>query len=379
MSKKRILTWHPNKARGNGRWRKYVDGVVRYFGTAKSPNDNRAYREAERKYLEFMQKRETALPVTIACSQATISDVREKLLQDLNCRYERGDVSASYVEKARCCLNDFIAYVGMRTRFASIGELILDEYRSHTLALPMSQKTGRRISPATAKDRLSMVHTVYRWAWKMRIIDTLPRNLDGFAKVTIPKTEAKVFSLEEIHALWNAADPRLRCWMALGLNCGYGQQDISDLRVDEVDWANGQIDRLRSKSGVQAKHRLWDITLDLMRGHRAPNTRNGDRIFITKKGNPLVWGHITDGRLRQSDSVRCWFWRLQRELGINGGRGFYSLRRTGATLIEQIDPAVTEMYLAHAERGMKQAYAQRDWERLGRAIVELELRLELPP
>ena len=38
-------------------------------------------------------------------------------------------------------------------------------------------------------------------------------------------------------------------------------------------------------------------------------------------------------------------------------------------MIERIDPAATEMYLAHVENGLKRAYAQRDWGRLERATV----------
>ncbi len=50
---------------------------------------------------------------------------------------------------------------------------------------------------------------------------------------------------------------------------------------------------------------------------------------------------------------------------------------TGATEIEKIKPVVTEMYLAHAERGMKSHYAERDWAALDEALVELEKRINL--
>ena len=52
------------------------------------------------------------------------------------------------------------------------------------------------------------------------------------------------------------------------------------------------------------------------------------------------------------------------------------LRKTGSTLIEQIDPLATELYLAHAEPGMKKHYAQRDWGRLEKALLEMEKRLK---
>ena len=65
-----------------------------------------------------------------------------------------------------------------------------------------------------------------------------------------------------------------------------------------------------------------------------------------------------------------------RKVGVNGGRGFSSLRDTGATMIKEIDPAVTEMYLAHSEPGMKKHYAHRDWARLERAIWEMGERVK---
>ncbi len=72
------------------------------------------------------------------------------------------------------------------------------------------------------------------------------------------------------------------------------------------------------------------------------------------------------------------FRRLMNKVDLDEGRSFYSLRKTGATLIEQIDPSATEMYLAHAERGMKRNYAERNREALGRALGSLEKKLQLP-
>jgi hypothetical protein len=55
----------------------------------------------------------------------------------------------------------------------------------------------------------------------------------------------------------------------------------------------------------------------------------------------------------------------------NDGRGCYRIRKTGAYLIERIDPQATEMYLSHSEKGMKRNYAHRDWERLDAALEEM--------
>ena len=65
------------------------------------------------------------------------------------------------------------------------------------------------------------------------------------------------------------------------------------------------------------------------------------------------------------------------KMGLDGGRSFYCLRKTGASEIEMIDPTVTEMYLAHSEKGMKRNYAERNWEVLGRAQRRLEGKVVL--
>jgi len=105
----------------------------------------------------------------------------------------------------------------------------------------------------------------------------------------------------------------------------------------------------------------------------------GELLFLTAKGNMLVSNQLVDGKLKRSDSISCLFRRLMKEVGLNEGRSFYSLRKTGATLIEQIDQSATEMYLAHSERGMKRNYAERNWGALGTALMKLEKRLGFPP
>jgi hypothetical protein len=67
---------------------------------------------------------------------------------------------------------------------------------------------------------------------------------------------------------------------------------------------------------------------------------------------------------------------LRQKTGINDGRGFYCLRKTGASLIERIDPQATEMYLSHSEKGMKKNYAHRDWGRLDVALDEMWEQVE---
>jgi len=87
---------------------------------------------------------------------------------------------------------------------------------------------------------------------------------------------------------------------------------------------------------------------------------------------PLARHRIEDGKYKKCDCIKLRFNRLLKLVGLNGKRSYYCLRKSGATLIEAIDPAATEMYLAHSEKGMKRAYAERDWGRLEWALMEME-------
>jgi hypothetical protein len=169
------------------------------------------------------------------------------------------------------------------------------------------------------------------------------------------------------------------------------QKDVSDLLDDHVDWENGYIDRPRCKTKIQAKHKLWPVTLELMKLQRSPQAAPCKRVFLSNEYRaldgtmkvrdgaqtlPLVRRELDErGKFHHSDVVKSAFERVQRKIGINGGRGFSSLRDTGAGLIEQIDPLATEMYLSHSEPGMKRHYVHRDWARLERALGQLWERL----
>ena len=48
------------------------------------------------------------------------------------------------------------------------------------------------------------------------------------------------------------------------------------------------------------------------------------------------------------------------------------MRKTAASEVETIDPAVTEMFLGHSEKGLKRHYAERDWARLDAAIEQMQ-------
>ena len=129
-------------------------------------------------------------------------------------------------------------------------------------------------------------------------------------------------------------------------------------------------------TGVKTKHKLWQVTLGLLKENVKADALQDEPVFVSLNDLPLVRRVIENGKFTKSDAVKNAFDRVMKKVGPSGHRGFYCLRKTGASLVEEIDPSATEMYLGHVEPGMKKHYAQRDWGRLERALVEMGKRLE---
>lgn len=359
MPQKRILT-----KSSDGRWRKQIDGKMHYFGSVNPKSVNRSYKDAELRYLNFLEEIQTKQPIEIKVAKLTVEDFGEKYLQSCFTRYERGDISATWFEKIRISVCHFVDYLQTDMLLSKLNEIHLDDYRNYTLSLPISVATDKSISPWTAKSRLDIVKLMIKWGYQMALIDQLPRNLDGFSKVSIPEPTVNRFSREEIHILYSAASERTKMFMLLGLNCGMGQADISDLRVGEVAIEESRIVRKRTKTGVHCEFALWPLTVQMLKKHGNLDGEPNDRVFLSKSGFPLVREYFVDDKFKRTDAIRSAFFRLMKKTKVPNHRGFYSLRKTAASEIEMIDSAVTEMFLGHSEKGLKRHYAERDWERL---------------
>lgn len=368
MAAKRILTYS-----SDGRWRKQIAGKVYYFGRGKSKSDTKSYKQAEQRYFEFMQQREVEQPIEVPMDSLSLGDAAEKFLQHQYTRLEIGEITPTSFDRFRCSLEQFVKATGEERLLSAVGELDLTQYRMDLLRLPVSERTGKPISPRTAKVRLEHVRAFFAWSYQHSLMDRLPRNIVGFTKVRLPPPEIRIFTLDELNRLWDAAPSRTRLFMALGLNCGYGQQDIADLQRAEVDLDKGVIERRRSKTGIYTRHALWPLTCGLLRSHCGKKSEPTDLCLTSANGEPLVYERIVKGKLRRTDAIRNAFWRIQRQTGIQSGRGFYCLRKTAATEVEKIDPWVTEMFLGHSERGMRRHYVERDWDRLDRAILQINV------
>ncbi len=147
-------------------------------------------------------------------------------------------------------------------------EAMLMAYRGY-----LSQQLGDgQYTAHTANDKLKFAAQFIRWAYEQRVLAELPRSLEKFVHRFPVVKEGHPLPLIDIRKLWKMASPRLRCFIALGLNCGFKNKDITSLDAGQLD--SGRLIGWRSKTKVPMNYKLWPVTWELIQQCR--NDAGGD-------------------------------------------------------------------------------------------------------
>ncbi len=171
----------------------------------------------------------------------------------------------------------------------------------------------------------------------------------------MPRKEPVTFSLEEVRTLLEHATERTRLYLLLMLNCAMYQQDISDLKASEIDFANGRIIRARSKTRKARRTAdqpfefnwlLWKPTLELLRKYAA-----GNGVALQSANGSSLVTHTPKSR---NDAIRSAYQRLVQKLKKKGDlpadwkKTLKSLRKTGANIVSQCPtPEIAAFFLQY--------------------------------
>jgi len=178
--------------------------------------------------------------------------------------------------------------------------------------------------------------------------------------------------MSQIQKLLENASTQMRAMIWLGLNCGFGCTDCAELRWDNLDLKNFRVSFPRGKTGIDRNLPLWPETVEALK----QVAKSGELVFYTSKGNPwLRTIQSTDRQGNQkytkNDAISKNFSKLLNKTGVKTekGVGFYTLRRTAATLTaESGDPFAVQRLLGHANLKMATTYVQDVSEQTDRAI-----------
>ena len=134
------------------------------------------------------------------------------------------------------------------------------------------------------------------------------------------------------------------------------------LKWADLDFVNARVRLPRKKTGISRDLPLWPETIESL--GKIPRT--GKLVFYTSRGSPYIQTLLkTDGngnsRYTTLNAITTKFSRLIKKahLDVPKGTGFYTLRRTAATIAARSgDPFAVQRLLGHADLQMATRYVQ---------------------
>jgi integrase len=234
------------------------------------------------------------------------------------------------------------------------------------LAYKTALQTSTDFGTSTVKGRLQVLKQWIKWLWKTRVIDSLPRVFEDLRGEETDH-DIPVFTIAEVKRLLKVAAGRQKLYILLGL-LGLGQMEISRLKRSEV-----ARDSITRKRGKIRKHKAapkvtWPLWLTTQRLMTKEMATAGELALVKPDGSALV--EIRLGGKRR-DHVTDEFRKARKKAKVSGG--FYRLRRTSATLLEDTDWAdLGDLFLGNVARGVKDKhYARPALGRLAKAVAWL--------
>lgn len=196
------------------------------------------------------------------------------------------------------------------------------------------------------------------------------------------------YKRDEVGVLWEYGGPVERVWMLLALNCGFGISEISTLRLDEIIETDAEgepvpprIDRRRTKTETYMKWRLWPETVTALKWfiEKVRPESESPYVFVNRKGKPLA--SRTKGGNRNGTIPNAWnrvYARIKKDKATFPKKSFNKLRKTGSNLIRKWHgKEIADMHLGHGRREVVDAYTDKPYRLLYRAISRLR-RFLLP-
>ena len=336
------LTLHPT-----GQYCKKIKGKIHYFGSDKKAALQKYLNEAARLYglQEDVQK--------LQDENMTLKQLCDMYLKYQHSKLQANSLTANHYNEQIGSLKKLMAFLGQNIEINKISTLNLQNYKRKI--------QNSHVSVSRLNLHISIMKALFHWARKNDILEHIP-NIDAVSRGKIIHHERFTFDYEQISKLLTAADVKMKAMIWLGLNCGFGCTDCSELKWADLDIVNARVRLPRRKTGISRDLPLWPETVEAIK----KVLKTGKLVFYTSRGNAFMHTLVkTDGngncKYSTQNTITTKFSRLIKKSGLKvpKGTGFYTLRRTAATIAARSgDPFAVQRLLGHADLQMATRYVQ---------------------
>jgi integrase len=360
----------------SGQWAKKIRGKLRYFGT-----------EADKALQKYVAQRDD-LQAGRQPSRGdglTIGELSNKFLTAKLNRAKSGEITERHFRNLYATCRSIVNEFGASTHVANLRPNNFENLR-------MKLARGRGLY--ALGNQIRHVRMLFKFAFDLDLIDRPLKFGPGFKPPTKKslridrQTKApRMLEAGELQQLLKAASVPVKAMILLGINCGFGNTDISSLPLYALEIDAGVVRFPRPKTGIERKCFLWPETTKALRQVLAerPIPRDpvdADVVFVTKYGGRWVRsrekrveinGILLELRGIQSDSVSAEFAKLLQDLGLKRRGSFYILRHTFATIAAETGFQVAVNHImGHSPAGddMPGTYRERVSDGQLRAVTD---------
>jgi integrase len=341
----------------SGRWAKKINGKFHYFGKWDDPD------AALQKYLDEKEDRYAGRTPRNKSEGLSLRELSNRFLTSKKHLLDNNEIRPGtfreYFSTAENVTNCF-------GKNRIVEDLIADDFERLRMSL------SKRFGPVALGNEINRVRILFKYGFDASLIDQPVRFGPGFKRPSKKvlrlhraKKGKRMFEANEIQNILKAASPPLHAMTLLGINCAFGQTDISALPIGAVDYETGWIEFARVKTGIHRRIPIWPETIKSLklvlkdRKKKTPfSAAEENLLFLNKNGNSYV--RYTEAGVR-IDGVTPEYTKLLKSLNLKRpGINFYALRHGFETIAgESKDQVATNAVMGHVDESMAGAYRER--------------------
>jgi integrase len=351
------------------RWAKKIRGKLHYFGPWDDPQT------ALKKYLEQRDDLHAGRTPRVQGTRLTVRELCNRFLTSKRHLLDTREITArTWKDYYAAC--DWLIQAFGRTRL--VADLAAEDFERLRATL-----AKRWPSPVTLAAAITRLRTIVKYA--EGILERTIRTGEGLkrpSKKVLRKERAarapRLFSAEQLRTVLAVAKQPFKTMLLLGINCAFGNTDISTLPIDALDLDGGWVNFPRPKTGVRRRCPLWPETVAALRESLAKrpvpkDEAHTERVFITRYGAPWVTVKVihadieTSGEeikdrliVKTGDALGQEMTRALKAVGLRrDGLNFYALRHTFETIGGQArDQVAVDHIMGHVDESMAATYRE---------------------
>ncbi len=244
---------------------------------------------------------------------------------------------------------------------------------------------AKTLAASSRKTEILKTRAIFNFAFKNELIDRPVRFGTEFnppSKKVLKRERQtfrqangdRMFEAHELRTMLDAAPAQAKVMILLGINCGFGNNDIATLPLTAIDLDLGWVEHPRPKTGADRRCPLWPETIEALRevvAKRQTPKDDADKnlVFITIYGNR--WVRLTKNS-GWTDSITVLMRELLEKLGLKRpGRNFYALRHAFETVAgETTDQVAVDHIMGHIRDDMASVYRERISDERLKAVTD---------